>query len=63
MPLHVSITMCLSSGGQNCIIQHMVSSHTVGGRPVHRLRESSPNLRTGRPPTECDDTICGIIQF
>ena len=38
MPLHVSSTMCSSPGGQNCIIQHLVSSHTVGGRPVH-LRE------------------------
>jgi len=27
MPLHVSSTMCSSSGGQNCIIQHLVSSH------------------------------------
>jgi len=35
MPLHVSSTMCLSSGGENCIIQHLVSSHSVGGRPVH----------------------------
>ena len=42
MPLHVSSTMCSSSGGQNCIIQPLVSSHTVGGRPVH--------LCTGRPP-------------
>ena len=24
------------SGGQNCIIQHLVSSQSVGGRPVHR---------------------------
>jgi fructose-1,6-bisphosphatase/sedoheptulose 1,7-bisphosphatase-like protein len=24
-PLHVSSTMCSSSGGQNCIIQHLVS--------------------------------------
>ena len=39
MPLHVSSTMCSSSGDQNCIIQHLVSSHSVGGRPVHRLRE------------------------
>jgi len=31
--------MCSSSGGQNCIIQHLVSSHSVGGRPVHKLRE------------------------
>ena len=25
--LHVSSTMCSSSGGQNCILQHLVSSH------------------------------------
>jgi len=37
----------------------------VGGRPVHRLIEevSSLNLCTGRPPTECDETRCCIIQF
>ena len=34
--------LCSSSGGQNCIIQHLVSSHCVGGRPVHRLREDCP---------------------
>ena len=28
MPLHVSRTMCSSSGDQNCIIQHLVSSYT-----------------------------------
>jgi len=44
MPLHVSSTMCSSSGGQNFIIQHLVSSHSVGGRPVHRLREDTLNL-------------------
>ena len=49
-----------STGGQNCIIQHLVSSRSVGGRPVRR---SSLNLRTGRPPTQCDDTRCCIIQF
>ena len=38
--------MCSSSGGQNCIIQHLVSSHSVGGLPVHRLTD----LCTGRPP-------------
>ena len=32
----------------------------VGGRPVHR---SSLNLCTERPPAECDDTRCCIIQF
>ena len=51
MHLHVSSTMCSTSGGQNCVIQHLVSSHTVGGRPVHRLIEDSLNLCTGRPPT------------
>jgi len=52
MPVHVSSIMCSSSGGQNCIIQHLVSSHSVGGSPVRRLREeSSLNLCTGRPPT------------
>ena len=49
--------------GQNCILQHLVSSHSVGGRLVHRLREDSLNLCTRRPPTECDDTRCCIIQF
>jgi len=27
MPLHFSSTMYSSSGRQNCIIQHLVSSH------------------------------------
>jgi len=51
----------------NCIIQHLLSSHTVGGRAVRRLREyslrevservislreSSLNLCTGRTLTE-----------
>ena len=31
--------MFSSPGGQNCIIQHLVSSQSVGGRSVHRLRE------------------------
>jgi len=55
--------LCSSSGGQNFIIQHLVSSHTVGDRLVCRLRESSINPCTVRPPTECDDTRCCIIQF
>jgi len=38
--------LCSSSGGQNCIIQHLVSSHSVGGRLMHRLSESSFNLCT-----------------
>ena len=43
MPLHVSSTMCLSSGGQNCIIQHLVSP--VGCRPMH-----------GTTTYRCDDS-------
>jgi len=39
MPVHVSSTMCSSSGGKNCIIQHLVFVTPVGGRPVRRLRE------------------------
>ena len=35
----------------------------VGGRPVHRLREDSLNLCTGRHTYRCDDTRCCIIQF
>jgi len=27
MPLHVLSTVCSSSAGQNCIIQHLVSSN------------------------------------
>ena len=41
----------------------LVSSHSVGGRSVHKLGEESPNLCTGRTPTACDDTGCYIIQF
>ena len=29
----------------------------------HNQKEGSHNLRTGRPPTECDDTRCCIIKF
>jgi len=56
MPLHVSSTMRSSSWGQKFIIQPLVSSRSVGGRPVHRLREDSS-------PTERDDTGGCIIQF
>jgi len=63
MPLHVSSTMCLSSGGQNCIIQHLVSSLCVGGYPVYTLVEvlSQPVHRTAT--YRCDDTRCCIVQF
>jgi len=29
----------LITGRSNCIVQHPVSSHSVGGRPVRRLKE------------------------
>jgi hypothetical protein len=36
---------CSSSGGQIVLIQHLVSSLSVNGRSVHRLRKnSSPNV-------------------
>jgi len=51
MPLHVSSTVVL-------IIRRLKLYYTtaaivtpVGGRPVHRLIQSSLNLCTGRPPT------------
>ena len=31
--------MCSSSGGQNCITQRLATSHSAGGRPMHRLGE------------------------
>ena len=34
MPLHVSSTVVLTIRRSNFIIQHLVSSHSVGGRPV-----------------------------
>jgi len=39
MPLHVLSTVVLIIRRSNCSIQHLVSSHSVGGRPVCRLRE------------------------
>jgi len=41
MPLHVSSTMCSSSGGQNLYYTASGIITTVGGRSVHRLREDS----------------------
>jgi len=39
MPLDVSSTVVLIIRRSNCIIQHLVSSHSVGGRSVRRMRE------------------------
>ena len=56
---------CSSSGGQNCIIQHLISSHCVGGRPVHRLREDSSHASTCfehccAPHQEVKIVLCSI---
>jgi len=42
MPVHVSSTMCSSSVGQNCIIQHLVSSHTSLKYAGERMGCASP---------------------
>ena len=39
-PLHVSSITCSSSGGWIVLMQHLISSLSVSGRPVHRLREN-----------------------
>ena len=36
-PLHFSSIICSSSGSWIVLIQHLVSSRSVGGRPVHRM--------------------------
>ena len=53
-------TSCSSSGGQIILIQHLVSSLSVSGRPVHMLNQFSLNRFTGSPLTESDDTRCCI---
>jgi len=37
MPLHVSSTLCSSSGGQTCIIQSLASSHQLHKLLTKRL--------------------------
>ena len=36
--------LCSSSGGQNCIVQHLVSSHSVGGRPARDGHGTVPEI-------------------
>ena len=40
--------------------KHLVSSLSVSGRPVQRLRVFTLNLCTGQPLTNSDDTRCCI---
>jgi len=52
MPLHVSSTMCSSSGGQNCTIQPLVPIGVMIPQPVH-----------GTTTYRCDDTRDCIVQY
>ena len=50
MPLHVSSTVVLIIRRSKLYYTASGIFTPVGGRPVHRLREDSLNLCTGRPP-------------
>ena len=50
--------LCSSSGGQIVLVQHLVSSLSLGDCSVHRLREDSRSLCTKQSPKEIDDTKC-----
>jgi len=51
MPLHVSNTAVSIISRSELYYKASGIITPIGGRPVHRLREDSLNLRTGRPPT------------
>ena len=57
--------MCSSSGGQNCIIQHLVSSHLYVAVPCTDLCAGIITLIGGRSvhTYRCDDTRDCIVQF
>ena len=40
------------------LVQHLVSSLSLGDCSVHRLREDSRNLCTEQSPKDTDDTRC-----
>ena len=46
--------LCSTSGGPSCVIQHLVLSRSVGGRPVRRLVVDSSPLSTGIEPRYVD---------
>ena len=50
--------LCLSSGGQIVLVQHLVSSLSLGDCSVHGSRKASRNLCTEQSPKESDDTRC-----
>jgi len=45
------------------VLQVTGGAWTGWERTCAQVHRSSPNLCTGRPPTECDDTRCCIIEF
>ena len=48
-----------SSGGQIVLLQHLVSSLSVNGRAVRRLRADSVRSQPAYSTfTECEDTRC-----
>ena len=51
MPLHVSSTIVLIIRRSKLHYTASGNITPVGGSPVHRMRVSSLNLCTGRPPT------------
>ena len=55
MPLHVSSTIVLIIRRSKLYYKASGIVTPVGGRPVYLCKV--------RPPTECDDTRCCIIQF
>jgi len=40
------------------LVQHLVSSNSLGDCPAHSLREDSRNLCAEQSPKESDDTRC-----
>ena len=56
--VHVSSTMCSSSGSQNCIIKHLASSNLYIAVPYTVLSQ----LQHRTAAYICDDTRCCIIQ-
>ena len=51
MPLHVSSTVVFIISRSKLYYTASGIITIVDGRPMHRLREDSLNLCTGRPPT------------
>jgi len=61
MAQHVSSKVVLIIRRSNCIIQHLVSSHCLGGRPVCRLREDC--VYSVYPMSSCLFYILYVFMF